>query len=358
MPIRKLKGQEWRQLSEALQSAFPSWNDLQRLVKFQLDWNLATITSQFYGLDSIVFDLIQYAEARSITGQLIQAAHAVRPDDALLAQFMQQIGATAITPRPDTLEKILSAENIVFDVAKFRQRLAELERTVCRIDINGRAAGTGFLVGPDLVLTNYHVIDGVSSGASISLLFDHKVLDDGSTLNPGTAYKLANEWLVHSSPHSKVDLQHEPKSGEPRPDELDYALLRVAGRAGEDQVSYDGVTGEHAPQRGWIRPPENLDYDFSVNKVLFILQHPAGKPMKLTVNTVRGFNANRTRLTYLNDTEPGASGSPCFNGNWELVALHHSGDPAAVANYNEGIPLAAIVSNLKQHGVGEIIGQG
>lgn len=357
--MRKLTGSEWKQLSEALESAFPLWDDLQTMLMFQLGWKLPSIAAQSKNQRYVIFELIQYTEARSITGQLIQAAYADRPHDAALAHFVQQIGATVVMPRPDTLEKILSAENIVFDTAKFRQRLEALERTVCRIDINGRATGTGFLVGPDLVLTNHHVIKGVTNGASIRLLFDHKVLDDGSTLNPGTPYILADEWLVDSRPSSRVDLQPEPKSGQPEPHELDYALLRAADRPGDDQVNYGDTSGKGAPVRGWIRLPENLTYDFSTNRALFILQHPAGKPMKLTVNTVRGFNANRTRLTYLNDTEPGASGSPCFNGNWELVALHHSGDPAVIATYNEGIPLAAIVSSLlEKPELREMIAQG
>ena len=35
----------------------------------------------------------------------------------------------------------------------------------------------------------------------------------------------------------------------------------------------------------------------------------------------------RDFLYYRTDTEPGSSGSPCFNDPWELVALHHSGVP-------------------------------
>jgi len=32
-------------------------------------------------------------------------------------------------------------------------------------------------------------------------------------------------------------------------------------------------------------------------------------------------------LYYTTDTEPGSSGSPCFNDQWELIGLHHSGVP-------------------------------
>jgi V8-like Glu-specific endopeptidase len=79
------------------------------------------------------------------------------------------------------------------------------------------------------------------------------------------------------------------------------------------------------------------------------MQHPLGNPLKLTANIYRSMNGNDTRVTYLNDTEHGSSGSACFNANWELVALHHSGDPDyKQPEYNEGIPMHAIVNLLQE----------
>ena len=64
--------------------------------------------------------------------------------------------------------------------------------------------------------------------------------------------------------------------------------------------------------------------------------------------------ANGTRVTYTVNTEGGSSGAPCFNTDWELVALHHSGDPNFDPDhkpeYNEGIPIAAIVALLTERG--------
>ena len=43
-------------------------------------------------------------------------------------------------------------------------------------------------------------------------------------------------------------------------------------------------------------------------------------------------------------SEPGSSGSPVFNLDWELVALHHLGDPAYdhPPAYNQGVPIDKI----------------
>ena len=58
-------------------------------------------------------------------------------------------------------------------------------------------------------------------------------------------------------------------------------------------------------------------------------------------------------LLYRTDTMGGSSGSPVFNINWDLAALHH----AAVGNANEGIRISSIVSHLRnettQEGVTE-----
>ena len=89
-------------------------------------------------------------------------------------------------------------------------------------------------------------------------------------------------------------------------------------------------------------------YDFASGSPLFIVQHPSGAPLKLALDTqaVLGLNANGTRVRYRTNTQPGSSGSPCFNSQWELVALHHSG----IVRFNEGIPLARILDLLKQRG--------
>jgi endonuclease/exonuclease/phosphatase family metal-dependent hydrolase len=52
-------------------------------------------------------------------------------------------------------------------------------------------------------------------------------------------------------------------------------------------------------------------------------------------------------LRYRTDTEPGSSGSPVFNNDWQLVALHHAGyrEDGGTA-VNEGIRISAIVAHL------------
>ena len=63
-------------------------------------------------------------------------------------------------------------------------------------------------------------------------------------------------------------------------------------------------------------------------------------------------NESGTRLRYDADTLNGSSGSGVFNQRLELAALHHAGDPASKirAQYNQGIPIGAIVTMLGRKG--------
>jgi endonuclease G len=59
-------------------------------------------------------------------------------------------------------------------------------------------------------------------------------------------------------------------------------------------------------------------------------------------------------LHYETDTEPGSSGSPVFNDQWEIVALHHAGVPATEHGelggiVNEGIRVSRLLAFLRGH---------
>jgi V8-like Glu-specific endopeptidase len=57
-------------------------------------------------------------------------------------------------------------------------------------------------------------------------------------------------------------------------------------------------------------------------------------------------------VQYITDTLPGSSGSPVFNDDWRIVALHHSGgnipEPSTNSIHfrNEGIRIGAILADL------------
>jgi hypothetical protein len=373
MPVQRLTGQQYQQFSEALRDAFNEAG-LRRMLRFRLERNLDDIVIA-RSLEELVFEVIGTAEAEGWTDRLLRAARESNPGNAMLLAFSQQFGlAPTDAPSRPALERLIRTTNTFLDVPAWRSKLGQLETQVCRIEVTtngGVQYGTGFLLGPDVVMTNYHVMEAVIKGeqggltasglkasrADVVLRFDYKRMD-GSTLNPGTEHRLAEEgWLIDDSPPSPADSQPEPKTAVPQTDELDYALLRLAVAAGTEHV---GGAGEGA-QRGWVEVPVE-PHVFLPGSALFIMQHPDANPLQLALDTdaIRGVNDNGTRVTYRTNTLGGSSGSPCFNHNWDLVALHHSGDPnfdpAHKPDYNEGIPIAAIIALLRQHKLTGVLG--
>jgi V8-like Glu-specific endopeptidase len=64
-----------------------------------------------------------------------------------------------------------------------------------------------------------------------------------------------------------------------------------------------------------------------------------------------------TRVRYRTNTEGGSSGSPCFDADWNLIALHHLGDPNfSTPTYNQGIPFTAIVDLLEKREKKHLLG--
>ena len=339
----ELTGTQQARLSEALLSAFPRLETLRRMVQFKLNRNLDDFTDG--PLRDRAFQLIQEAERAGWTHELIHGAYDETPGNPRLKTFVQEYAFSIQREAPGPkLEKIVVETHTFLDPVSWRERLEVIERQVCRVELGNRPMGTGFLVAPDVVLTNHHVVQEVLKGTVspdfLVLRFDYKRLQDGTELR-GRLYGLAQAWLLHASPHSAVDLMN-PKPHEASTQELDYALLRVKGQPGHEPV--DGKK-----TRKWMDVPADA-YAFPPGSPILIVQHPQGDRLRLAIATdgVIAVNSARTRVTYRTNTLGGSSGAPCFNQDWTLVALHHSGDPGiqAQAQYNEGIPVSTIRAHV------------
>jgi V8-like Glu-specific endopeptidase len=298
-----------------------------------------------------VFDLVQLTQREGWTEKLLTIIREGNPDNPRIKNLVADLNLVDIAPKNRTALVANSLERTVKERAGFADfnarldKLAGLKRKVCRIEdesVAGKALGTGFLVAPDLVMTNYHVVEAYIKGADVSKLgcrFDYAL--ENADVKTGTVQALAagEAWLVDHSPYSASDLKDG--SGTPKTSELDYALLRLKQAVGDQPKAEGG-------KRGWIAVstfpalPEATD-------IVFIVQHPKGEPLKMAVGTVLTRNANDTRIRYDTNTEPGSSGSPCFDAKLDLVALHHAGDPdmAQLARFNEGVPVQQIVNLLR-----------
>jgi endonuclease G, mitochondrial len=81
---------------------------------------------------------------------------------------------------------------------------------------------------------------------------------------------------------------------------------------------------------------------------LTVVHHPGGSMMQVSLSAsgVVQVSEKQKRLWYVNKTRGGSSGSPCFNRDWELVALHHARMSRGFGSIREGILLSAILAEI------------
>lgn len=341
-----LTGPRYERFVRALMKAYPNKGSLARMLEYRLQLQLEELV---FGdsLEDLCFNLVKQANAGGWTAKLINAAIASQPGNPQLLAFFADRPpvTTSVSPlHQQALEAIVGGGEFI-DVPAWLGRMERLVAQVCRIDVSGgsygNSVGTGFLVGPDLVLTNYHVVAALLRGevgpAAVRVMFDYFGTGQGYGVGLAASYHLAD------SPMSPVDDESE-KTRPASDEELDFALLRIDTSLGTQ------------PRGGSGKPRGYLRLDAGTTRVedrkpLFILQHPQGQPLKLHIDVSRGYNENGTRLQYTTNTLPGSSGSPCFDAQLRLVALHHSRDPHTPPQYNEGIPVEKIAAALRRKGI-------
>ncbi|MDQ7805377.1 DNA/RNA non-specific endonuclease [Amycolatopsis sp. A133] len=187
----------------------------------------------------------------------------------------------------------------------------------------GRLAGygTGSLVSPELLLTNHHVLpDAATAGFSV-VEFDYQDGVDGLP-RPVRAFALDPDRFFAADRT------------------LDFALVAVKATA--DELRPFGFNRLIASEGKAI-----------VGDFVTIVQHPGGGKKQVALRENRVVDVLDDFLHYETDTEPGSSGSPVFNDQWEVVALHHAGVPAGGrAEYggflNEGVRVSKLLKFLRE----------
>lgn len=364
MPM--LTGPQIKPFQQALLSAFDR-HSLTLMLSTELNKKFEQLVKEA-DFDYQVFQLIDRANREGWAYKLLLVAASYNPGNPDLQAYAASLNLAAVGTPPTTsaLESLIQKNNSYLDAALFRTRQGWVETAVCRIKIDGTPAGTGFLVGPGTVLTNYHVLPQVISGAldpaAVTCQFDYKQLPSGQPVSQGIEVGLAADgtWLIAATPPTAQELAGASKTTLPGTEELDFALLRLEQEIATVVLGADTPSGDQigGPQRAWLA--FKTDHVFTPNSPLWIMQHPKAQPLKLALATdaVEQINQNNTRVTYRTNTERGSSGSPVFDQNWNLVALHHMGDPDwSNPTHNEGIPVASIQNYLKIKNLHTKLGQ-
>lgn len=211
----------------------------------------------------------------------------------------------------------------------------ECAKSVCRVeDKLNQGIGTGFVVNGKLLhkdlpneavlVTNAHVLSPKGDGESLTASQAH-VAFYGSTGKGGRPHTSTVKKISWSSP----------------PEKLDCTIA---------------VLGTPPKIRAGLSVALNLPVADSKQKV-YVIGHPSGGGLMFSLNDnelLDHGDPGDFRVHYRTPTEPGSSGSPVFNGQWELIALHHAGDVAlerihGAGTYqaNEGIALKHIAPAIR-----------
>lgn len=165
-------------------------------------------------------------------------------------------------------------------------------------------SATGFLVSPELVMTNHHVFpvgDAVAFAAAIEepvIEFGYEFDLDGKLGRP-IAYELDPQAFFHSF------------------EALDMALVAVKpmDMQGRRRISEQG----YLVLNGKIGKAGTGDW-------ATIIQHPEGRDKQICLRNNEIIDLTLPdSIIYKSDTAPGSSGAPVFNNEWQLIALHSTG---------------------------------
>ncbi len=199
-------------------------------------------------------------------------------------------------------ERII-AGNELQDV-NFLPRGALISRAVLRIVLRSGGGkligyGSGVLIGDRVLLTNNHVLKNVSIAADAEAQAFYEVDVDGDHEEPRNFALLPAELFFTSEP-------------------LDFTVVAVSpvDKSGRERIA----------ALGWV-PLIGATGKAAEGEWLNIVQHPKGERKQLAIRENQLLKKAGDVLWYSTDTQGGSSGSPVFNNNWLMVALHHSGVP-------------------------------
>lgn len=219
------------------------------------------------------------------------------------------------------------------------QVLAERERAVAVIwaegvDYEGNEgtwSGTGFLVGPNLFLTNHHVLNSLQVARGAKVEFNYEISAENLLIGNGTRPRATQAFT------------------------LDPSRLFITSPALEG-LDYTFVWIESAAQSAFgLIPMERSSFTVDEGSQAFVIHHPDGRPKEVSLDDTDIVSITTRVIHYSSDTMGGSSGAPVFDHRGRLIALHHASRPMRIELpdgtetrvINEGIKIAAIAIDLE-----------
>lgn len=300
---------------DALFSAFPKDFNLSQLLLFRmaLRWDKFVVGSVPYYQQ--IRQTVEWMQTEGKTCEFLLKAEKENRGNPELKAFMKKLrdagvdlGEADAAPAPGPqdltpgLQAFIARAGVNISGAQAQTMIGNIHTAclrVCRVMVNGAFQGTGFLVGERHVMTNYHVVTG-HPPQNLKVIFDK--VDGGK---PETEAKVME--VPHKSPVR----------------ECDFAILKLG-----PAFSNDG--------RGWYVP---VSHTPARQELIYIAQHGGGLPVSIAGGIVSDFFPMKHMVAYTANTQPGSSGSPVFDGDWNVITIHHQGDKMN----NHGVPISSVL---------------
>lgn len=195
------------------------------------------------------------------------------------------------------------------------------------IPAGAEGAGTFFMISPDLLMTNHHVMDTCAKAAEFQVEFGYEVDDQGEEREV-TQFRLAPEQFFVSDQG------------------LDYAVIALG----------EHIRGPGTKEKLGVSPLVTGDLH-ALGTFVNLIQHPGVRHKQIVFRENRVLCQPTMYLTYNADALDGSSGAPVYNDDWKVVGLHHSaielGGIELCCGFqvpdvvNEGINIRFIVESLQ-----------
>jgi len=236
-------------------------------------------------------------------------------------------------------------------------------KPVARVQIPGYWWGSGFLVSRSLFMTNNHVIPNEDIGSLAEAEFNYQ-LDHDANPTPKDVFHGDPDSFFHTNPSLDYTimrlkphrifppwqpwaaLAQDPVrryfSTEQSPEELDLRKLTatVVGAATLYLSHHAGDSWGHIPL---------VDKAMAVEQRINIIQHPRTRYKEVCLHDNEITEIFTNAIHYTTDTENGSSGSPVFDNEWELLAIHHAAGHKHAGKWidNEGMRIDRIIDDLQ-----------
>lgn len=179
-----------------------------------------------------------------------------------------------------------------------------------------KGAGTGFMIAADLLMTNNHVIASQEQAEQTEFTFNYQLDINGKECEIQTAQALPGGAFYTNA-------------------ELDYAVVAL-----KDLPPFGNPLILKSKQ---VRRDDRVA----------IIQHPGGHLKKVSMQNNFIAYADANLVQYTTSTLPGSSGSPVFDDEFKVVAIHHSGgmlvEPGTKQRFlrNAGTSMMAVLKDLQ-----------